>query len=101
MKYIITDPCYLATNKEWEKMGELTDWEIEKLDFPYKIKKGAILLIEGTPNGDGSFGNIGVDSGTLCIARISSEIAKEETFGEIYETLAGAKAEFKEIIKHF
>ena len=100
MKYIITDPCYLATKKEWKKMGKLTDWAIEELKFPYKIKKGELLVIEGT-GGDGSCGNIGVDSGTLCIAKISDPVAKNEKFGEIYNDLEKARQEFKNVIKVF
>ena len=100
MKYIITDPCYLATAKEWDKMGESTDWELEDLNFPYKIGKGKILVIDGT-GGDGSIGNIGVDSGTLCIAEISEKVAKKEKFGELFGYLEIAEVEFKKIIKIF
>ena len=100
MKYIVTDPCYLASSKEWDKMGKSIDWEIENLDFPYKIKKGLILNIEGT-GGDGSIGNIGVDSGTLCIAKVSDKVAKKEKWGELYDSLEVAKIKLESIIKEF
>jgi hypothetical protein len=81
--YIVCDPCYITSDTEWNKMGKETEWKLETLSFPRKVAKGIeLMFIIGTRHGDGVyFGGegkkIGVDSGTLCVAKITDLKEKE------------------------
>ena len=83
MKYFITDPCYIMGD-DYDKLGEKMKWEMERAKFPYKCKNGVIVhRILPTPSGDGSYENIGVDSGQLCLAQVPDEIIKEQKGGKV------------------
>jgi hypothetical protein len=68
--YAVIDPCYLATDDEWQAFGEPLQWDIENAPFPHKFSAGTVLTIEATANGDGYWGGCAVDSGTLCVAEV-------------------------------
>ena len=85
MKYLVTDPCYIIPNKDWDKFVD-DIYSGNKLDtsgvLPYKIEGvGKIIAMENTANGDGStlvtdhLGElqiVGVDAGLVCIAIVSN-----------------------------
>ena len=110
-KYIITDPGYIMTDLEWDKLIlqkiNLSNRKTE-LTFPFncQYKKNGTLItiyeIQRTANGDGShtFRNqeIGVDSGMLCIAE--NRKGWDEQYGALLETLTEARVVFPHIIKY-
>ena len=75
--YLITDPCYLTNNEQWQELGEKYEWQLQDIEEPTVVKDDegnlfTLLKIEGTPNGDGSCkyngSRVAVDSGLLCVA---------------------------------
>ncbi len=32
--YLITDPCYLMTSKEWTEYGDKRGWDVEDWELP-------------------------------------------------------------------
>lgn len=88
-KFLVTDPCYIVTHEEWDRLGNETGWGDEFIEAlrgykginqfgqPFKI-----LFCDGTENGDGSLTgtttkgeayDIGVDAGLVCLAEIDSD----------------------------
>lgn len=117
-KFIITDPCYIMDEKQYDKICKEDACDFEGQTFPlqskhrYTKKPITFHIIEGTPNGDGSYTykgqDIGVDAGMLCIAESSVGWgkAKEDssfatTFGATFNTLAEAEAALPKIMRHF
>ncbi len=113
MKIIVIDPCYVTGDKDWEAMCEQADWEDKTLDdafdvilLPRSVKgawrdedhkkheKGQVIIhaLQGTANGDGSYGNfIGVDSGTLSVCEVSDELYEQhKQFCEVFDTIESA-----------
>lgn len=98
--YFITDPCYIFSDKEWNKAGKELNWELENIKRPYKIKRGIIIDLIGTSWGDGSYENVGVDSGTLCIAEMSDKEIKKERWGKSFFDLHEAKQYLGLLLQH-
>lgn len=104
-KYIITDPCYILNDADYE--NKLCGYNGTEYPFNSTNKEtGQIITIYKngvTPNGDGSFTyedqEIGVDSGQLCIAHCKE--GWNEEFGAQFHTLYEAKNAFETIIRHF
>ena len=111
MKFIITDPCYIMNEHQYDMIYEKQNCNFEGQKFPlfsthreYTSTEIFFHKIAGTPNGDGSYDyrgqHIGVDAGMLCIAERSTGVWNEH-LGATFETLAEAERAFPEIIKHF
>lgn len=110
-KFIITDPCYIMDDKQYDKICSEDNYDFEGQVFPLKSKHkktGVEIVfhkIEGTPNGNGSYvfnlQDIGVDSGMLCIAETKNKNGWSEKFGATFKTLGSAKLYFPYIIKNF
>lgn len=100
--YIITDPCYILNDADY-------DDKLHSAQFPFNStnkETQQIITIyqnESTSNGDGSFTyedqEVGVDSGQLCIAHCKE--GWNEEFGAQFSTLNEAKEAFWSIIRHF
>lgn len=111
-KYIITDPCYIIDENQYQAIGAALGWQFEDMKLPSTLKlrgdkegtEVTIYKIEGTPNGDGSmqYGDrfIGVDAGMLCIAECNKGW-KSERFGAVFSTFKEAEKAFPKIIKNF
>jgi len=127
-RIIITDPCYIMREKDYDKICSLFDlWRkaafdigfkvnlnlinpFETLVFPFESKhdktKEKIIFhsINDTPNGDGSYifagQEIGVDSGMLCIAECENDWENED-FGATFETINEAKHVFLDVLNKF
>ena len=110
MKYIITDPCYIMDDKQYDNICEKEHCDFEGQNFPlsstHRYTKQPITFhtIEGTPNGDGSYSYkgqwIGVDAGMLCIAE-NTKGWDEERHGATFATLKGAQSALVRILPHF
>lgn len=112
-KFIITDPCYIIKDKEYNEYGELCGWGY--LDFGFNEKPKyfhkengdeiTIYKIESTPNGDGVYNfkgqEIGVDAGMLCIAYCEKGWEYQGKLGARFETIEEAKNNFDKIISKF
>jgi hypothetical protein len=121
-QFIITDPCYIFDEKQYQDICQLYDkfremglnenaldpFEAQK--FPLESKhcetKQPIVfhIIKGTPNGDGGYDfrgqEIGVDAGMLCIAESKKGWDKEQ-LGATFETLSEAESHFRHILSKF
>ena len=79
MKYLVTDPCYIMSDEQWDEYGEKYGWNTDNWPVPIKVKGGTITKISTTTNGDGSmkFGDqvVGVDSGTVCLAEMNDSFS--------------------------
>lgn len=108
-KIIVIDPCYITADADWQVMCDLGDYVDEKLDDPFdviffprtvkssyrdkeykKIESGRAIIhaIKGTKNGDGSYGKLDVDSGTLSVCEVDEkiyEMNKQHSYS--YETV--------------
>ena len=108
-KYIITDPCYIMDDKQYQKICD-DGCDFEGQDFPLESKRESdgekitFYTIEGTPNGDGSMifrgQDIGVDAGMLCIAFCEKGWSTERS-GARFSSLEDAKVNLPRILKHF
>jgi len=109
-KYIITDPCYIMDNEQYDNICDEHDCDFEGLPFPLEStrrsdgEKITFYKIEGTPNGDGSMmfrgQDIGVDAGMLCIASCEKGW-DSESLGATFLSLKTAENNFPRIIDHF
>jgi len=109
-KFIVTDPCYIMNEAQYDNICSEFHCDFEGQEFPlasqhrYSNKPITFHTIEGTSGGDGSMTykgqSIGVDAGMLCIAECE-EGWYMEGFGAKFETLEDAKEGLREIQKHF
>jgi hypothetical protein len=111
-QYIITDPCYIMDEKQYDKICLEESCDFEGQAFPLKSIKCDVggneeivfLKIEGTPHGDGGCTykgqDIGVDAGMLCIA-FSENGWEEQESGATFKTFREAEEAFPKILKHF
>jgi hypothetical protein len=108
-KFIITDPCYIMNEKQYDDICRNEGYNFEGQKFPLASKnrdndKDIIFhTIVGTPNGDGSYmfrgQDIGVDAGMLCIAEC--EDGWKATLGATFSSLKVAQNNLPNILKHF
>jgi hypothetical protein len=108
--FIITDPCYIMDDKDYDNLGMTTGWEMTlngATEFTYKAnnnQKITIFRIKGTPHGDGESRyhgyEIGVDAGLLCIAYNKAGWEKERAGAHFWTYEEAAKA-FPGILRRF
>lgn len=108
-KYIITDPCYIIEDKQYQAIGDALGWlnftKISGSTLTYQ-RGGTFVLhkISGTPNGDGSTTyneqQICVDAGMLCIAE-RAEGWVNEMYGATFDTLADARKMYAKLLRRF
>jgi len=95
MKYLVTDPCYIMTNEQWDEYGENYGWDTDRWEVPIPIKGGKITKISTTKNGDGSTrisGQlVGVDSGTVCLAEVDDDFDTSNPFHGSLGAVTGDK----------
>ena len=109
-KYIITDPCYIMDEKQYHDICYEQSCDFEGQSFPLKSKRRddgvdiVFHIIDGTPNGDGSYEfrgqEIGVDAGMLCVA-FCEEGWEDEDWGATSSTLESALKNFPYILSRF
>lgn len=84
IKYIITDPCYLMTNKLWSKCCEnISDLSMRIAEI-LTINTGSIAYVSETGYGDWSNQLKGnciqdrffADTGMVCVCKLTPEIEK-------------------------
>jgi hypothetical protein len=109
-QYIITDPCYIMADDEYDALGQATDWNMD-FNKPqiftrryHSDQKITIFKNKGTKYGDGSYNyrgyDVSVDSGQLCIAH-NPRGWKEERLGAKFFKLEEAKQAWSTIMRHF
>ena len=108
-KFLVTDPCYIIPNDEWDRIANETslegagdDW-VERFEAKiqgYKGENFKILLASSTANGDGGISGktekgdhfeIGVDAGMVCLAEVNDNFVKEGPFGALTGSFADAQ----------
>lgn len=108
-KYIITDPCYIMDDKQYQKICD-EGCDFEGQEFPLESKRDedgepiTFHTIEGTPDGDGSMmfrgQDIRVDAGMLCVA-FCEKGWEGERLGAKFSSLKVALSNFPKILNHF
>lgn len=112
MKYLITDPCYIVSDHEWDKLGALYGWgtrfiESLKGNHSNKDNDGSVDIIVAarTQWGDGSLDvtnhlgksyTIGVDAGLVCLAKVDDDYG--DFFGAYTDDLEDAMRIYNEAL---
>lgn len=81
--FVVADLCHLLSHKEWDKIGEAVDWDIEELAGT-DVSIGRVIDLQSTANGDGAIriGSkvIGVDSGTVAVIKLKEDVSVKDDF---------------------
>ena len=112
MKYIITDPCYIVSDNEWDRLGNLYNWDDRYIwslrgVHPNKDDNGTvdIIVAANTKYGDGSLNvtnhngksyTIGVDAGLVCVAQVDDDYG--DFFGAFTDSLDDAMRIYNEAL---
>lgn len=110
-KFLVTDPCYIVPNEEWDRLVAVADNEVQRSEsdwlvvFNKEVQEYSddnikMLLVSRTDNGDGSIGGrtesgkfyeIGVDAGMVCIAEIKNAAFDVGPFGALVNSFSEAQ----------
>lgn len=78
-RYLVTDPCYVVDNKDWDKFLTATDTGDSLPADGYVIEGvGKVISMEGSNGGDGSWHpevlrpsiEVNADAGLVCIVEL-------------------------------
>lgn len=86
--YLVTDPCYIVPNDEWQKfVDDSYKGNFFEPPLPYIIKGfGKIVECDSTANGDGTQKvakdkEVNVDSGTVCLVELEDGVTPTDYQG--------------------